>query len=250
MPPSAPPARSERHAGSWLFRHRSWFPPLLLVIPVVGLALTRAARPTPGLPSGSLAIGVLIAFVGLGVRAYTVGTAAPGTSGRNTLAQIADHLNTTGPYSVVRHPLYLGTLLTWIGLTLATGVWWAVVVTLVAFGGFYGRITRAEEYFLDQRFGDDFRIWARATPAFVPALQQWRAPAYRFAPSIAARQEYYGWTTVTCCFVLLELAAQWIDAGQPSIGWPWLVIVGTVIVTSAVLRYLQRHTTRLDVPGR
>ncbi|MGB8874133.1 MAG: hypothetical protein WCC75_12145, partial [Desulfobaccales bacterium] len=40
-----------------------------------------------------------------------------GTSGRNTQGQVAETLNTTGIYSLVRNPLYLGNFLIWLGLS-------------------------------------------------------------------------------------------------------------------------------------
>ena len=50
------------------------------------------------------------------IRIYTVGTTPAGTSGRNRDKQIAEKLNKTGVYSIIRHPLYLGNLLIWLGV--------------------------------------------------------------------------------------------------------------------------------------
>ena len=55
-------------------------------------------------------ISILISLLGLGIRCYAIGTTPHGTSGRNTEKQVAKQLNTAGIYSVVRHPLYLGTI--------------------------------------------------------------------------------------------------------------------------------------------
>ncbi|NLL27934.1 MAG: DUF1295 domain-containing protein [Bacteroidales bacterium] len=44
-----------------------------------------------------------------------------GISGKNTEKQIADFLNTKGMYSIVRHPLYLGDFLMWLGLFIYIG---------------------------------------------------------------------------------------------------------------------------------
>ena len=52
--------------------------------------------------------GIIISFLGEAIRIFTVAYTPAGTSGRNTKQQLADTLNTTGIYSLLRHPLYLG----------------------------------------------------------------------------------------------------------------------------------------------
>jgi len=37
------------------------------------------------------------------------------------------HVITTGPYQVVRHPTYVGTILTWLSTPLILGSWWAMI---------------------------------------------------------------------------------------------------------------------------
>ncbi|MBM4186195.1 MAG: hypothetical protein FJ206_02680 [Gemmatimonadetes bacterium] len=235
--------------GAWLFRYRSWIPPMVLGVLLAGLWSARAV-PSAGLPRIPLLLGVGLAAVGLLVRGYAIGTAAPGTSGRNTRRQVADHLNTTGPYSIVRHPVYLGNLLTWLGLAVSTGVWWAVVLTGAAFAGFYRDIVVHEERFLAGRFGASYGQWAARTPRWVPGWRGWVPPAWPFACRIALRQEYYGWFTVTFFFVVLEMAARVIHEVRPLLAPGWIAVFVAVALGAAVLRYLQRRTTVLDLPGR
>src|SRR6185312_8121054 len=94
--------------GNWLFRWRSYLPIPFVIF--IALALHEFQ-----LPYNSLAIHeywakfcVVLSFCGLAIRALTVGCAPAFTSGRNTRRQCAQELNTTGMYSIVRHPLYLG----------------------------------------------------------------------------------------------------------------------------------------------
>jgi protein-S-isoprenylcysteine O-methyltransferase Ste14 len=77
-------------------------------------------------------------------------------------------LITTGPYRVVRNPIYLGMF----GLMLATGLvlstWWALAVAIVAYiVGTQVRI-RAEETLLRETFGTQFAEYAARVPAFLP----------------------------------------------------------------------------------
>ena len=89
-----------------------------------------------------------VSLLGLVVRIITVGRAPMGTSGRNTREQVANTLNSTGMYSVVRHPLYLGNYLIMMGFALWPHVWWLAVLTTCFYALYYERIMLAEEAFL------------------------------------------------------------------------------------------------------
>ncbi len=79
-------------------------------------------------------------------------------------------LATTGPYARVRHPQYDGFLLIMIGFLLQ----WPTIPTLVMFPILvlvYTRLARTEEREVAARFGDAWRDYAVATPAFIPHLR-------------------------------------------------------------------------------
>ncbi|MBW6498500.1 MAG: DUF1295 domain-containing protein [Bacteroidales bacterium] len=67
-----------------------------------------------------MVICLFFCLLGFGIRIYIVGHTPKNTSGRNTSGQLADELNTTGVYSVVRHPLYLGNFFMWLGMAVIT----------------------------------------------------------------------------------------------------------------------------------
>ena len=101
-------------SGNWLFRRRSWLPVVFIAAGIAALYLTNRQAIIFNLTPELLFLGV--SLLGEAVRVYTVGHAAKNTSRRNTVAgQIADELNTTGIYSLVRHPLYIGNFLMWLG---------------------------------------------------------------------------------------------------------------------------------------
>ena len=130
--------------GDFLFRYRSFLPLLLLVI---GLGVKfyqekfvveeYAIIVAHALESTAIIIGVL----GLLVRVFTVGYSPEGTSGRNTAAgQVADELNTTGIYSLMRNPLYLGNYFMWLAIAMLTGNIWFVLLFSLVFWIYYERI--------------------------------------------------------------------------------------------------------------
>ena len=129
--------------GDFLFRHRSYIP-LVLLVPV-GIALA-CLDPTGLLPDTHEWWAFACFFVsgcGLLVRVLTVGFVPKGTSGRNTKSQVASVLNTTGLYSIVRHPLYIGNFLMWLGMVLCVGDFAVVTMFVFAFCFYYERIMSA-----------------------------------------------------------------------------------------------------------
>ncbi len=246
------PLREEFEAsGNWLFRWRS-FIPLFLVVPLLAamhdpdyLCQDRSWPDWWGLFS------LTVSFCGLGVRVLTVGHAPEGTSGRNTKGgQIAVTLNTTGMYSVVRHPLYLGNFIMWFGVALFCGIWWMTVIVALAFWLYYERIMFAEEEFLRRKFGESYVQWAGATPAFLPDFRKWRPPELPFSWKSVLRREYPGLFAVVAVFWCLEAYSRIVVQRDWSVEPLWSSIFLSGAMVFFVLRTLKRRTTLLVVKGR
>jgi protein-S-isoprenylcysteine O-methyltransferase Ste14 len=75
----------------------------------------------------------------------------------------------TGAFRYVRHPIYLGTLLFYLGLSLATASLVSLAVTAPIFF-FYNYIASYEEHSLEARFGDEYRRYKRRTGKWAPRL--------------------------------------------------------------------------------
>lgn len=236
--------------GNWLFRWRSYLP--LAVVPIILVALMGMHW-----PFGSILFHevweiscLVLSFVGLGVRVITIGHTPWGTSGRNTREQVANTLNTTGIYSVVRHPLYLGNFLIGLGVVLVPFEAWLTIIYILAFWLYYERIMIAEEGFLNEKFGEQYIAWAESTPAFIPQFTQWRAAAYAFSVRNVLKREY----TALFLIVLLHSALEefeYLYLDPSHIIEPfWLVLFGCGLAAYTILRALKRNTTLLDVEGR
>lgn len=101
-------------SGNFLFKKRS-FLPLLILIPGMAWFVWLNFQKTTITGWWLDLIFLCIGFIGLTIRILTVGFTPKGTSGRNTSeGQVAEVVNTTGIYSVVRHPLYLGNFFMWL----------------------------------------------------------------------------------------------------------------------------------------
>ena len=81
-------------------------------------------------------------------------------------------LISTGPFSLVRNPLYLGNVALWVGFAVSARLLGMVPLILVALGLEYHAIVRWEEHLLTARLGDSYRAYAARVPRWVPT----RAP--------------------------------------------------------------------------
>jgi protein-S-isoprenylcysteine O-methyltransferase Ste14 len=82
-------------------------------------------------------------------------------------------LATTGPYTYIRHPQYVGFVLIMFGFLLQ----WPTLLTLIMFPilvYMYVRLARREEHEVEQEFGDEYRRYATRVPAFLPRLSSLR----------------------------------------------------------------------------
>lgn len=236
-------------SGSYLFRWRSYVP--LLLLPVFALALENFNYLVGSEMLDHLweVLCVVVAASGLTLRALTVGSVARQTSGRNTRQQKADTLNTTGMYSVVRHPLYLANFLIWLGVALFPHNWWLVLCTTLAFCIYYERIMLAEEEFLRTRFRDEFEAWARRTPTFIPEFRNWKPPVLSFSWKIVLARESSTWLATVVTFFLLEVTGDYLVGKMHHVDFGWILLLSAAVVLYTVLKWMKKRNL-LFVDGR
>jgi protein-S-isoprenylcysteine O-methyltransferase Ste14 len=80
---------------------------------------------------------------------------------------------TSGAFKYVRHPIYLGSLLTYLGLAISTGSVLSLAL-LVGISLFYNYIANYEEEVLQARFGEEYGRYKRRTGKWFPRIG-WRA---------------------------------------------------------------------------
>jgi len=236
--------------GNWLFRWRSYLP--LALIPLFLLAMEKYHYLNNSEASDNLweLICLFISFLGLGIRVWTVGHTPPRTSGRNTRTQIADTLNTTGMYSIVRHPLYLGNFLMIAGIVMFTRHLWLMLIYILLFALYYERIIFAEEAFLRRKFGQDFIDWANKTPAFIPKFKNYCPPANKFNWKKALKAEYNGFAALLLSMFALEVYGDWLIQHKIDLDLHWIVLSGIGILTWITVRFLKKYTRVLDITKR
>jgi len=237
--------------GNWIFRRRSYLP--FLAIPLVIVAFREFSYPfgSPRLDKVWEFVCLVVSFSGIAIRAVTAGCAPRRTSGRNTKkGQVADSLNTTGMYSVLRHPLYLGNLFAALGPVLFLRSWWFLLIFLPTFWLYYERVIFAEEEFLRRRFGQRYLDWASRTPAFVPDPRKWRPSHLRFSVRTVLKREYQTVLLLVIVMTCLEMASDYVVEGKIVLDALWAAIFSAGLLFFVVVRFLHKKTRMLHVAGR
>ena len=143
-------------SGNFLFKYRGHIPLIVfvLIVPISFFTPYKTYALYNGLNETILFTALFLIFSGHLIRARTVGKRTIQTSGRNRSHQLAQVLTKTGWYSLVRHPLYFGNYLIWLGLAIFLSNFWFLVILSLLFWIYYERIMFAEEIFLEEKFGD------------------------------------------------------------------------------------------------
>jgi protein-S-isoprenylcysteine O-methyltransferase Ste14 len=111
-------------------------------------------------------LGLALTFAGLGFSVWARLLLAGNWSGAVQVKH--DHeLIVDGPYRWVRHPIYTGLLVAFVGTALAIGEWRAVLAVAIAAAAF-SRKLRLEEAVMRRQFGDAYGDYAARVSALIP----------------------------------------------------------------------------------
>ena len=112
-------------------------------------------------------LGIFLLIVGLGFAIW-----ARVHIGRNWGTPMTKkdepQLVTSGPYHLVRHPIYSGILIGGIGTAVALGWFWLVAVLLAGIYFFYS--ATAEEHYMTEQFPDTYPSYRRSTKMLLPFI--------------------------------------------------------------------------------
>jgi protein-S-isoprenylcysteine O-methyltransferase Ste14 len=143
-----------------------------LLLEVTAIFLAFACRLPPDSPPGILRLAGTAGFGLIATVLAWTSVTHLGKQFRVNAGLYEDHeLVKTGPYAIVRHPIYsslLGMLLS--TLCLATG-WQCAVVSLAVFVAGTEIRVHTEDRLLASRFGGQFAEYRRKVPAYVPFVR-------------------------------------------------------------------------------
>ncbi len=135
----------------------------------MGLAFARTGVLYPIFGTMLGWLGVAVGALGLPLRLWAVLTLRERYT--RTLFVHENHaIERSGPYRFVRHPGYLGSLLTMNGIALATGNAAVLVASLVVTFAAYAHRIRVEDAMLVAAFGDAYDEYRREVRGLIPFL--------------------------------------------------------------------------------
>ncbi|HOF20726.1 MAG TPA: isoprenylcysteine carboxylmethyltransferase family protein [Bacteroidales bacterium] len=236
-------------SGNWLFRRRSWLPLFLVAAGI--LILWGGNRQAGSFNLRDEMVFLAISLTGEIIRILTVGFAPQGTSGRNTSAgQVAWELNETGAYSLVRHPLYAGNFLMWLGPVLFLRSAWFTVIFILVYWLYYERIMFAEEQFLRRKFGEKYDEYSSKVYPIIPFKFNFLPPALPFSLRNVLKREYHSFVNIFLIFAALDISRNYFLTGRLFITdiWIWLTCGAGIIWL--IIRLIHKFTDWLEVEGR
>jgi protein-S-isoprenylcysteine O-methyltransferase Ste14 len=219
-------------AGKLFFRIRSFAP-----LPVIYVVMRQSwdSHLSPGLGGPDVdealnGLGLLLCFLGAGIRFATLGFIPSGTSSQSRTMQVKT-LNTEGPYALVRHPLYLGNFFITVGLLCIAHEPWAWGLGLGYWVLSHALIVHSEEVLLRRTYGARFEAWAAEVHAWWPKFSKLAELKGPFAWKRAIQREVnplVAWGIGATVLLMWERFAR--NALPSSLGKKYLTVVVALLV--------------------
>jgi len=237
------------NSGNWLFKRRSWLPVVLVVAGLFVMYFGNRQAILFDLRDEIIFLGV--SLFGEVIRIFAAGYAPRNTSGRNTVTgQIADKLNVTGLYSVVRHPLYLGNFFMWLGPILFLRSLLFIVFFILVYWLYYERIMFAEEQFLRRKFGDTYDKWSETVRAIIPGFRSYIPPGLSFSVRSVLKREHNSFVNIFVIFTVLDLFRNYFLSGKIYLTPMWIYLSVPAGIIWLILWTVNKSTRWLEVEGR
>lgn len=236
--------KSRENSANQLFRYRGQIPAVLVFMAILVIYHNHTITFFEESFGRNIHLLLVIFFIFSGhiVRALAIGFRGIHTSGQNRHEQVAEVLNTTGLYSLVRHPLYAGNFLIWIGVFIWLGDLWFLFFGSMFFFTLYIPIMRLENNYLNQKFGTKYTEWAKETPLFVPKIQRIKRPENRFSTLLVWKNEYPGIVSTLSCIWFISFLRLIFINGKIIFSIPLLGLALFILAFGLTSRFLKYKT--------
>lgn len=215
--------------GNWVFHNRNWFFATLYVTMFIpSFTLTDDL-------SIQIGLGLAIFLFGVMSRGITIGLEYIVRGG--LYRQIyADKLVTSGIYSICRNPMYFGNILILLGVGIFANSALFVFLTIPTFIFLYATIILAEQSYLENKFGEEYKLYKQNVNAIIPDITKIKGAfrGQKFNLKKVIRKEYNSFFLYLGGLMLLLLY-------QKHISFIYFLIIGGILLVSYLtIRFLKK----------
>jgi protein-S-isoprenylcysteine O-methyltransferase Ste14 len=149
----------------WIFEKLSTFRGFSYLLPIGLMAIISYKETEDELTIWPLGIGIVV--LGASIRLWGtkhIGRRMPWVKKKEKI------LVKTGPYAMVRNPLYIGNLFIAAGLSIVSELIWMVPFVILYLFIFYHLVVLHEEKKLSERWGEEYAAYMREVPRWIPRL--------------------------------------------------------------------------------
>lgn len=175
---------------------------------------------------------LLLSLLGFTVVVYTNGYSANGTFFKN-IDKTDETFNKSGAYSVVRHPVWHGMILMWLGPALVTGNLFFIISFMLFCCVFFERIMIAEEVYFKQKYGFKYSGWAEQVPALIPSFHKFKKPDEKFNLIRAFKRSTGKFSMVLLSFFVFDVLTEIFEVNPDYNPLYFIMLVLSIIIISA-----------------
>ncbi len=151
----------------------------------------------------------------------------------------------TGPYTVVRNPMYFGSFLIGLGFVFILWPWWGWPIFVGIFYLRFSRQIRKEEEYLRALFGNEFENYCRGVPRLFPQIENLGKikvkEAFPFQEAWVTKEKF-GLLSWPVLAVLLDIIQQKIVFGWANVKQMVVIFLAAIIVFILELCYYYKRT--------
>ncbi len=225
--------------GNFLFKHRSFTPvPFIVLVFVI-------FKPVD-LGDYNLLVnlaGVALSFCGELIRVMAVGYSFEGTSGRESYLR-ADSLNTTGIYSVVRNPLYIGNFFIFVGLVAVFANVFAVIVFAVFSIVQYYFVILAEENYLKTTYSEPYADYCGGVKRILPTFKNYKKNRNPFNLKKVVFKENDSVFNLLVMFLLVLLYKERVFAGAIERPLFYIIPGGVLLAAYIIVKIFKKRNIK------
>lgn len=164
--------------------------------------------------------GVLLAIIGLAIRMVARDWKS---------AHSKKGLVTTGPYAIIRHPMYVASFLTSIGLCLVLGNWYFLSAFSLVYIILHAIVAKKEQRFLMNEWPEDYKRYKASVPAYLPNPITFAKRLIAREPWVTSKKAAFIRELGTMCgffagMLLLDLRETWFTSTAGMRPWNHIYI--------------------------